>query len=396
VTGGRDQDAEARQGDIYRRIGVEPVINGRSTFTILGGSLMAPEVLEAMRQASECFVDLEELQAAVGQRVARLTRNEAAFVCGGAAAGLFLSAAACMTRGTLDGILRLDELERLPREFVIHRAHRIPYDLAIGLTGGRLVEIGQPEHTDSSELEAALSTSTAAVLYVPKAHLAPSVVPLDTVCALAHARGIPVIVDAAAQLPPTDNLWRFTEAGADLVLFSGGKALCGPASTGLVLGTARYVERLARNAAPLQRLGRPMKVGKEDLVGILAAVEWYLRQDHAALAERYEAQVRHLVAWGRDRQDVRVTIEPLGEAGQPTPRAYVSLVGRTSAERDELLATLRATPPRIDLLGSESGSEGGWPGFYVAPETLRPGEEMTISRRLAEVLDAAGELPAGG
>src|SRR4029077_856152 len=128
------------KGAIYRRLGVEPIINGRSTFTILGGSLMAPPVIEAMREAAASFVDVVELQAAVGRRLAELTRNEAAFVSGGAAAGLFLSAAAAVMLDSDDGILRLDELAGRPRDFVIHQAHRIPYDLAIGLAGGRLVE----------------------------------------------------------------------------------------------------------------------------------------------------------------------------------------------------------------------------------------------------------------
>jgi D-glucosaminate-6-phosphate ammonia-lyase len=368
-------------GAIYRRLGVEPIINGRSTFTILGGSLMPPEVIEAMRQAAECFVDLTELQEAAGRRLADLTRNEAAFVSGGAAAGLFLSAAVCMTRHTEDGILRLDELPHLPREFVIHRAHRIPYDKAIELAGGRLRLIGTDDATEERDLVEAIGEDTAAVVYVPKSYLASAVLPLATVIKVAASRGIPVIVDAAAQLPPVDNLWAFTGAGADLVVFSGGKALCGPASSGLVVGRRALVERMARNAAPLQQLGRPMKAGKEDIVGLLAAVEWYLRQDHDALARRYEEQVAHVVAWGGRRSDVDVTHEPTGEAGQPTPRAHVVLVGAKPAERDRLLTQLRASPPRIDLLPDDRS------GFYVAPETLQTGEEQVITDRLDELLD---------
>jgi hypothetical protein len=193
---------------------------------------------------------------------------------------------------------------------------------------------------------------------------------------------VPVIVDAAAQLPPPDNLWRFGEAGADVTLFSGGKALCGPASSGLALGRAAFVDRLAANAAPLQRLGRPMKVGKEDIVGLLAAVEWFLAQDHAALARRYEAMVGHIVEWGKDRDDVEVRRLPFGEAGQPTPRAWITLVGGTTALRDALLAALRATSPRIDLLADDVA------GFYVAPETLVPGEEDIVLVRLDAELRA--------
>jgi L-seryl-tRNA(Ser) seleniumtransferase len=369
-------------GAIYRRLGVEPIVNGRSTFTILGGSLMPPEVLDAMREAAECFVDLTELQEAAGRRLAELTHNEAAFVSGGAAAGLFLAAAVAMTRDTEDGVLRLDDLPRLPREFVIHRAHRIPYDLSIELAGGRLREIGTIDGTQEAELADAMTDRTAALVYVPKAHLAPAVLPLETVVRLATTRRIPVIVDAAAQLPPVENLWWFTEAGADLAIFSGGKGLCGPASTGLVVGRRRWIERMARNAAPLQRLGRPMKAGKEDIVGLLAAVEWYLRQDHEAIARRYEDQVAHIVEWGGGRPEVTVSRVKLGEAGQPTPRAWIRLVGATRDDRDRFLARLRAEPPRIDLLPDDTN------GFYVAPETLRPGEERVITDRLTELLEA--------
>jgi uncharacterized pyridoxal phosphate-dependent enzyme len=383
MTGGREPGtADVSRGEVYRRLGVEPIVNGRSTFTILGGSLMAPPVLDAMREAAGSFVDLVELQTAVGRRLAELTRNEAAFVCGGAAAGLFLSAAAAVARDTDDGILRLDELEGKPRDFVIHRAHRIPYDLAIGLAGGRLVEIGDPNGTNEAELTAALRPSTAAVVYVPKAYLAGAVLPLETVVRLAGPLGIPVIVDAAAQLPPPENLWRFSEAGADVVLFSGGKALCGPAGTGLVVGRAGFIARMAANAAPLQRLGRPMKIGKEDMVGLLAAVEWYLGQDHVALARQYEAVVERIVAWGRGRRDLIVERLDTGEAGQPTPRAWIRLSNGSAATRGAVLAALRATPPRVDLLADDDT------GFFVAPETLLAGEEDVVTARLDEVLGA--------
>ena len=382
MTGARDLDTPAAErGDVYRRIGVEPIINGATTMTYLGGSLMPAEVVDAMRQASECFVDLYELQAAVGRRIAELTRNEAAFVSGGAAAGLFLSAAMCMARDTEDGILRPAELQGLPREFIIHRAHRFPYDPAIELAGGRLVEIGSETGTSEADLAAAIGPGTAGILFVAGAHLAAGALPLEAVVRVARQRDIPVIVDAAAQLPPVANLWAFGQVGADIVLFSGGKGLRGPASTGLVLGSRRYIERFERNAAPRQRIGRPMKVGKEDLIGILAAVEWYLRQDHEALAARYEAIVDHLVDWGRQRPDVDVIRETRGEAGQPTPRALIRLLPPIAGRRDEILAALRADPPRVELLPEGDDS------LYLAPETLVPGEEEIVTRRLSAVLE---------
>jgi L-seryl-tRNA(Ser) seleniumtransferase len=399
----------ARPGDIYRRLGVEPIVNGRSTFTILGGSLMPSEVLDAMRQAAGSFVDLEELQEAVGRRLAELTRNEAAFVSGGAAAGLFLAAAACMTRRSQDGILRVSDLATYPGEFVIHRAHRVPYDAVIELAGGQLVEFGPetgrapaggPGRKTRRELGSLLTARTAAVVYVPKPHLAGDVLPLPAVVEAAGHHGVPVIVDAAAQLPPRENLWRFAQQGAELVLFSGGKGLRGPASSGLVLGRADAIRRVTANAAPLHRPGRPMKVGKEDMIGLLAAVESYLGQDEAEQVRRFETAVDHIVRWGTTRGDVTVDRVPYGEAGQPTPRVHVRLTTASPAERDAFLAALRVTPPRIDLLtdeGSDQAAEDA--GFYIAPETLQPGEEAVIVERLetelARFRDGAFLVPAG-
>ena len=377
------RDNAPQRGAIYRRIGVEPIVNGATTMTYLGGSLMPPEVVEAMRQASECFVDLFELQAVVGRRIAELTRNEAAFVSGGAAAGLVLSAVACIAPDLANGVRRPADLEGRPREFLIQGVHRIPYDPAIELAGGRLVEIGSPLGTTEADLQRAISPATAGVVYAAGAHLADGALPLETVVRIAHARDIPVIVDAAAQLPPVENLWAFTAAGADVVLFSGGKGLCGPASTGLVLGRARYVHRIAAHAAPHQRIGRPMKVGKEDLIGILAAVEWYLAQDHEAVARRYEAMVEHVVAWAHRRTDINAMRESLGQAGQPTPRARLTLAPTLAPRRDDMLASLRVETPRVELLPA------GDDGFFLAPETLVPGEETVVTRRLAEVLEAS-------
>ena len=379
-----DATDPTERGAIYRRIGVEPIVNGATTMTYLGGSLMPPEVLDAMRQGSESFVDMYELQTAVGRRIAELTRNEAAFISGGAAAGMFLSAVVCMSPEAAGGIVRSSELDGLPRDFLIQRPHRIPYDPAIELAGGRLVEVGSPDGTSEGDFEAALGPGTAGILHVAGAHLADGALPLETVVRLARAHEVPVIVDAAAQLPPVENLWAFTAAGADIVLFSGGKALRGPASTGLVLGRARYVDRLATHAAPKQRIGRPMKVGKEDLIGILAAVEWYLAQDHPAIGRQYEAIVDHVVAWSRGRRDVTAVRDTAGQAGQPTPRVLLTLTGDLSGRRDEVLARLRADPPRVELLPA------GDDGMYLAPECLLPGDEVVVTQRLEDVLEGLG------
>jgi L-seryl-tRNA(Ser) seleniumtransferase len=374
----------SERGQVYRDLGVEPVVNATATVTILGGSLMRPETLEAMRQAAECFVDLTELATAVGRRLAEITGNEAAFVCGGAAASMFLAAAACMARDTPDGILRFSDPAGLRDEVVIHRAHRIPYDQAFELARARLVEIGMPVGTDASELERAINDRTAMVFYLAGGgrQMGPGALPLAEVIRIAKARGVPVVVDAAAQIPPMDSLWRHAEEGADLVLFSGGKGLRGPASTGIIFGRADLVARCRANAAPLQRLGRSMKVSKEDMIGILSAVELSLAEDHEAAARFLDDVVAFFVAWGAGRSDVEVVREFPSEAGQPMPRARITFRGALVRQRDAVVADLYAGRPRISVWPS------GDDGIYVNPQTLLPGEEAVIAGRLEEILAA--------
>lgn len=371
------------RGEIYRRLDVEPIINANATETILGGSLMRPEVLAAMAQAADSFVDLVELEARVGERLAGLTHNEAAFVCGGAASGLFLTAVACMTRGVEDGILRIEDLSSLPREFIVHPGHLVPYVSAVQLAGGVLIEAGSTEGTSQDDLEGAITDRTAGILVVAGAHLAAGTLPLATVIAVARAHGIPVIVDAAAQIPPVSSLWEFSAAGADFTILSGGKGLRGPASTGIIVGPEPGIRRCAANAAPLHRVGRPMKVGKEDLIGILTAVEMALADDEAASIDGYERMVQKVIDWGNRRADVDVVREVPSEAGQPMPRARITLRGATPAWRDAVIADLRAGRPRVSV------RPAGGDGIYINPQTLLDDEVEIVCRRLAEILDDA-------
>ena len=175
----------------------------------------------------------------------------------------------------------------------MHRCQRNGYDYAARQTGARLVEIGMAHATQPWELDAALTARTACVLYFAGAHYAVGALPLPEVIAAAHAHGVPVLVDAAAQIPPVTNLWHFTrDLGADIAIFSGGKGLRGPQSSGLVLGRADLVAACHANGNPNSAIGRPMKVGKEEMAGILAAVEWSLAQDETAILAGYEATVR--------------------------------------------------------------------------------------------------------
>lgn len=370
----------------YEDLGVRPVVNAATMFTALGGSLMPEEVLDAMRAAAGSFVDMHELHLAAGRRLAELTGNEAALVTSGCAAALALGVLAARTDGDPARITDFPGHDEAPYEVIMHAAHRIPYDRALALAGARVRQIGDVIQTFDWELKAAIGPQTAAVVYVAGAHLPPGALPLEQVVTIAHERGVPVIVDAAAQLPPVDNLWSFTrDAGADLAVFSGGKTLLGPQSSGLMVGSAGLVEAARQNSAPYQRWARAMKVGKEEIAGLVAAVERYVALDHAA---EHQGWMSVLEAW-RDGLDglagAQATIEPLGEAGQPIPRLHIELPSPVRAER--VLELIEASDPRVAVLADRA--HGAARGLWLSPDLLQPGEaeivRETIARALTEV-----------
>lgn len=365
--------------DLYAELDIRPVINASATLTKLGGSLMPPQAVAAMAEAATAFIDLHELQEKAGQRIAELTRNEAAYVSSGAAAGIVLCVAACIG-GTDPAIQQaFPYLDGVPkREVVVFRGQRNGYDYAARQTGARLIEI-EPE---PDSLEAAITERTACVLFFAGDHFAAAALPLPEVIDIAHARGVPVIVDAAAQIPPIANLWHFTtELGADAAIFSGGKGLRGPQSTGLVLGRREIIAGCRVNGAPNHSLGRPMKVGKEEMAGLLAALEWSLAQDEAALLADYEASVHLWIDGLRGFPGVRAERGYPSEAGQPHGRAIVRFGPEVPMTRDEIVAALWDRNPRIAVaaLGDDA--------IALNPQTLAPGEDQIVLDALVDLLN---------
>jgi L-seryl-tRNA(Ser) seleniumtransferase len=367
---------------IYESLGVRRVINADARLTRLGGSLMPAPVLRAMEEAAGSYVDMYALQRQVGRRLAELTHNDAAYVCTGASAGLALATLACMLGADPRAMRGWPDAGDLKNEVIIHCAQRIPYDPAVRLAGARLIEIGNAIQTFPWELEAAIGARTAAVLYVAGAHLSRGALSLAETVVIAHACGVPVIVDAAAQLPPPENLWYFTrEQGADLAIFSGGKELRGPQASGLILGHTDLIEACAANGSPNQFLGRPMKVGKEEMVGLLAAVEWYLEQDHAAQMARCEAIIQLWLDAVAGLPGVAARRDFPNEAGRPVPRALIAfdpaVCGVTG---DEARRRLWEHDQPIAVAPAEGS------GIYLTPDTLEPGEEEIVAARLREML----------
>jgi uncharacterized pyridoxal phosphate-dependent enzyme len=367
--------------DVYDRLGVTKVVNGAATLTRLGGSLMPPVVLEAMAEAAMHFVDMDELQTKVGRQIAEWTHNEAAFVSCGAAAGLALSAAACVAGMDPDKRVRLPYSEGMANEVIVHKHNRVGYDFAVRQAGARLVEIGVDGQTTAAELEEAITGKTAALLYFYNVNRMGGLVPLEEGIEIAHRHDVPVIVDAAAQIPPVENLWRFTQMGADLALFSGGKGLRGPQSSGLILGRKDLVEACAFHACPNAFIGRPMKVGKEEMIGLMTAVRWYLDQDHEALMQLYEDQVQYAVDVLGALPHVTAQRSFPSEAGQPMPRAEIIVdEGALGLTGRDLLTRLREGSPSIAL------QPAGENGVYLNPQTLAPGQEEIVVTRLVEIL----------
>ncbi len=280
LPGGLSPSAEAAPdlsfgADMYQSIGVRPLINCKGVFTSLSGSLMLPEVRQAMAQASMNFVHIDELMEAVGQRLAAITGAEWGIVSSGATAALTHATSACITGGDPEKIRRLPDLTGLKNEVIVPSYSRNVYDHAV-----RMLSVKMTNVENEQELRSAFSSRTAMVLVMAKKRSTEDRGPfgLPVIANIAHQRGVPVLVDAAADnlTIPNAQLTR----GADLVAYSGGKALRGPQSTGLLLGRKDLVKAAWANSAPHHSFGRPMKVGKEDIMGLLAAVEMWVRRDH--------------------------------------------------------------------------------------------------------------------
>lgn len=375
-----------RASRTFQRLGVRTVINAFETVSIVGGTRIHPEVLEAMRDAASDFVFLPELQAAVGKRIAELTRNEGAAVTNGALAGMILATAACLARHDVRGVhgwVRNPPPER--NEVVVQRCQYSPYIGNVVQAGARLVEIGYVENrTPEAHLEAALGPRTAAVFYTAGRPYERFAIPLEVVVDIAHQHDVPVIVDAAALLPPAENLWRFTQAGADLAIFSGGKGIQGPQDSGVVVGRKDLTDAIHSINSPIHGVGRALKTTKEDIVGLLVAIELCLAQDPEERYVRLLARARRMADALGDIPHLGVTILPTGRQGQPCPRTVLTLEEGSGWRRQELVSTLRAGDPAI-LVGELDEDPHA---IYLNPLSLDDEEEELVLERIKGLLRA--------
>lgn len=393
--------------NIYARLGVRTVINAAGTLTRLGGSRMAPEVLAAMAEAARWFVRIEDLQERAGEIIAEVTGAEAGYVTAGAAAGLLLGTAACVAGLDIAKMDRLPDTTGMKNEVIVQRQHRHSYDHAIRTVGVRLVEVGgighpAPRPTQPWELEAAISERTAAVAWT--AMHAPGALPLDEVVRVARRHGVPVIVDATGALPPPENLRTFIAQGADLVAFSGGKAIGGPQCSGFLAGRrelilsvalqhqdmdvhpqtwtwrSRLIETGILPGPPLQGIGRPLKVGREEIVGLITALRLYVQRDHAAERERWRATVRRVADALSGLPGVAVSVTAPPER-YPLARIQLDEAQLGFSAFDAINRLLEGDP--IVAVGEGAAAEGA---LLINPVNLSGEETAVLIERLRAVL----------
>jgi L-seryl-tRNA(Ser) seleniumtransferase len=371
---------------IYDRLGVKRVIHASGTTTRYGGSMLRPEVLETMREASQALVNIDELNEAAGAAIAKMLGAEAAFVTAGASSGLILQSAACIAGADPAKITRLPDTRGMKNEIVIQRAHRFAYDQAYRIPGGVLVEIGLARRTQPFELDDAITERTAAIAYLISPFTSPpGILTLPQVIEIAHKRGVPVIVDAASMLPPRANLTKFIRMGADLVSFSGGKGIRGPQSTGMLLGRRDLIRAVAANASPNQAIGRAAKTSKEEICGLVTALELFLKEDEAAEMKRYTEICQVVVDSLGEIPGLRMTVEQ-DPVNRPIPHACVYFTPEWKGQSGRAIQlALAAGDPHIYV--QQGPHQGGYfDEIAIDPINLQPGDEKVLALRLREEL----------
>lgn len=370
---------------IYERLGVRPIVNAYGTLSFLGGSIPHPEVMNAMVEASRSFVNTYELQRAAGRRLAELTNNEGAFVAVSGAAGLLLSAAAIMAGDDEAARKRLPDTTGLKNEAIALAVNPNPYHICVHAAGMRVRFVGDPELPTAEELEAGIGPNTACCLYFINSELDGKQLPLPTVVEICHRHGIPVVVDAAAQMPAFENTWRFTkEMGADIAIFSGGKGFRGPQSSGLVVGKAEWIERIMAICPPIHTVARPVKASRELIVGLVTAVEMMATRSAEEIYATIESRLATIERQLTGIPGVHLRRQFGTDVGKPFHHLRLTLDAATAGiDGAGLIRALDEGNPRI-AVGERPGGE-----LALNAETLNPGEEYIVAGRIREILAGA-------
>ena len=367
---------------IYEELGLRPFINAAGTYTTLSACVMPEEVVAAMEEASRQHISIPELHEAAGKRIATLVGSEAALVTSGSAGALTLATAACVCGSDGEKIRRIPETSGMKNEVIFQKSHRFGYDHAIRNVGVKIVEIETEQ-----ELDSAINDKTAMLFFLNSAD-PQGQMKRQAFAEIARKKGIPSLIDAAADVPPAENLSAYIKMGYDLVAFSGGKGIRGPQCSGLLLGRKDLIQAAYLNGSPhSDSVGRGGKVGKEEIVGLMTAVELFVKRDHDAVWKDWERQVS---AIGKAVSGIKgvETEQFLPVIANQVPHLAIKWDPKSIAlTRDEVAKALTDGEPRIEV----RPSAGNAPRLEVAVWMLQPGEYQVVGRRCAEVLKAAAK-----
>lgn len=396
--------------NVYERLGLEPIINASGSVTRLGGAPMPDAVLKAFVEAAGETAPLEQLQAAASRCIAEITGTEAGLVTAGSAAGLTLGTAAILAGYDLGRMERLPHCDGFPHEFLVAREQRSGYDHAVRAAGARLIEVGMNEivanagvrRTEAWEYDAAIGPGTAGILYVFAPDSQP---PLRDVVAVARRRGIPVLVDAAGEVPPRRNLKDIAATGADLISFSGGKAIRGPQSTGILCGhrdliasaalqmldqddhfelwnpPADFIDKSKLPGLPRHGIGRALKVSKEEIAALLTALDLFVAGAYDADVPRFRGYLQQ-IATALKSCPVRCEMRDKND-GQSQPILEITLDERTLGRTAfDVCRALRAGHPPVYVSHGQL-SRGT---LVIIPLCLNPGRTEILAERLREEL----------
>src|SRR5450432_1910604 len=379
------QSAAQRGEDYYAKLGVTKIVNAAGTYTNLTASIMPDSVQAAVARAAETPVRLVELQKAAGEYLARKLNCEAAMVTAGAASALTLGTAGCLTVANHCGIRAIPiEVASLKNEVLVQKAHRYGYDQALLCCGVRMVEVETLE-----EYAAAFGERTAMAHFYNAAEQGQ--ISREDWIRVAHAHGVPCFNDAAADVPPIANLWNYTKMGFDLVTFSGGKGIRGPQNAGLLLGRNDLIEAAADNNNPYdETVGRGMKVAKEQIIGMVAAVDWFLSQTDDGMEAEFRSRAERIVSHLKDIPTLthEIMVPPVANAVPHLVIRYDQ--GKIRMSPLDVSASLRAGSPSIELNPStgrkpaSAGLPGGEDTIVVGVWMLQPGEDLIVARRLRD------------
>jgi L-seryl-tRNA(Ser) seleniumtransferase len=383
--------------DYYNKLGVPTIINAAGTYTTLTAACMPPVVLAAVQKAALHPVRLHDLQVKSGEYIAKRLQCEGAVVTSGAAGAITLATAACMQyANTMSPMAMPQSVDGLKNQVIVQKAHRYGYDHAIFLCGARITEVlTLDDYKRACAAGNAVMTNFFNAAEEEDGVAGTAQIGREEWLRVAHEHNIPCHLDAAADMPPISNLWKYTGMGFDLVCFSGGKGMRGPQNAGLLLGKKHLTDLAQENNNPNEGVGRGMKVAKEQIVGMVAAVDWFLAQSDDGMQAEFHGRAERIAAHLKDIPTLKHDIV-VPAVANAIPHLVIRYdQGRVGKSPLEVSDMLRKGSPSIELNPStgrkaaSAGLPGGEDTIVVGVWMLQPGEDLIVARRLHEVLKAA-------